>query len=103
MAKTPPNGAARARARKYRMLVEDDVFTSRAARRAQCPRQGHPHRPALLQRRALPRTHRIERFFNLVKHYRRIATRFEKHAANYLPMLKLAAIRIWLRANESMV
>jgi transposase len=45
---------------------------------------------------------RIERFFNRVKHCRRIATRFEKHAANYLAMLKLAAIRIWLRANESM-
>jgi len=45
---------------------------------------------------------RIERFFNRVKHCRRIATRFEKHAANYLAMLKLAAIRIWLRVNESM-
>ena len=44
---------------------------------------------------------RIERFFNRAKHCRRIAIRFEKHAANYLAMLKLAAIRIWLRANES--
>lgn len=31
-----------------------------------------------------------------------VATRFEKHAANYLAMIKLAAIRIWLRVNESM-
>jgi transposase len=45
---------------------------------------------------------RIERFFNRIKHCRRIATRFEKHAANYLAMIKLAAIRIWLRVNESM-
>lgn len=44
----------------------------------------------------------IERFFNRVKHYRRIATRFERHAANYLAMLKLAASRIWLRVYESM-
>jgi hypothetical protein len=41
-----------------------------------------------------------KRFFNRVKHYRRIATRFEKHAANYLAMLKLTAIRIWLRVND---
>lgn len=45
---------------------------------------------------------RIERFFNKIKHFRRIATRFEKHAENYLTMIKLAAVRIWLRRNESM-
>ena len=45
---------------------------------------------------------RIERFFNKIKHFRRIATRFEKHAENYLAMIKLAAVRIWLRGNESM-
>ena len=44
----------------------------------------------------------VERFFNRIKHFRRVATRFEKHAANYLAMIKLAAIRIWLRFNESM-
>jgi len=44
----------------------------------------------------------IEWFFNRVKHYRRIVTRLEKLAANYLAMLKLAAVRTWLRANESM-
>ena len=44
----------------------------------------------------------VERFFNRTKHLRRVTTRFEKHAANYLAMIKLAAIRIWLRFNESM-
>ncbi|MDP7650781.1 MAG: IS5/IS1182 family transposase, partial [Rhodospirillales bacterium] len=44
----------------------------------------------------------VERFFNKIKHFRRVATRFEKHADNYLAMIKLAAIRIWLRVNESM-
>lgn len=43
----------------------------------------------------------VERFFNKLKHYRAIATRYEKHAANYLAAVKLAAIRIWLRHNES--
>ena len=44
----------------------------------------------------------IERFFNRIKHFRRIATRFEKRASNYLAMLRLAAVRIWLRTYESM-
>ena len=44
----------------------------------------------------------IERFFNKIKHFRRIATRYEKRASNYLAMLKLAAIRLWLRSYESM-
>lgn len=44
----------------------------------------------------------VERFFNKIKHFRRIATRFEKLAVNYLAMIKLASVRIWLRHNESM-
>jgi transposase len=43
----------------------------------------------------------IERFFNKAKQFRRIATRFDKLAENYLAALKLVAIRIWLRGNES--
>ena len=43
----------------------------------------------------------VERFFNKLKHFRAVATRFEKHDANYLALIKLAAARIWMRANES--
>jgi transposase len=43
----------------------------------------------------------VERFFNKIKQCRRIATRYDKLAANYLAFVKLAAIRIWLRAYES--
>jgi transposase len=39
----------------------------------------------------------VERFFNKLKHFRAVATRFEKHDANYLALVKLAAIRIWMR------
>ncbi len=39
----------------------------------------------------------VERFFNKLKHYRAIATRFEKHDANYLALVKLAAAKIWMR------
>ncbi len=59
-------------------------------------KQRHAFSPTLYRER-----NRIERFFNRLKHCRRIATRYEKLAANYLAMIKLAAIRIWLRAYES--
>jgi len=39
----------------------------------------------------------VERFFNKIKHFRAVATRFEKHDANYLAAVKLAAVRIWMR------
>jgi len=39
----------------------------------------------------------VERFFNKLKHFRAVATRFEKHDANYLALIKLAATRIWMR------
>jgi putative transposase len=41
--------------------------------------------------------YRIECFFNKLKHYPRIATRFEKLARNFHSMLYLAAAMIWLR------
>jgi transposase len=43
----------------------------------------------------------VERFFNKVKHCRRVATRYDKLAANYLAFVQLASIRLWLRVNES--
>ena len=39
----------------------------------------------------------VERFFNKLKHFRAVATRFEKHDANYLALVKLASTRIWMR------
>lgn len=39
----------------------------------------------------------VERFFSKIKHYRAIATRYEKHPENYLAIIKLAAARIWMR------
>jgi transposase len=39
----------------------------------------------------------VERFFNKLKHFRAVATRYEKHDANYLALVKLASIKIWMR------
>ena len=43
----------------------------------------------------------VERFFNKIKQCRRIATRYDKLATNYLAFVKLASIRLWLRTYES--
>ena len=43
----------------------------------------------------------VARFFNRIKQCRRIATRYDKLAANYLAFVQLASIRLWLRACES--
>ena len=42
----------------------------------------------------------VERFFNRIKYFRRVAMRFKKLAANYLAMIKLASIRVWLRIQK---
>jgi transposase len=44
----------------------------------------------------------VERFFNKIKHYRAVATRYDKRADNFLAGVKLASIRIWMRFSESM-
>jgi len=36
----------------------------------------------------------IERFFNKIKQYRLVATRYDKLAANYLTFIKIASISI---------
>jgi transposase len=41
---------------------------------------------------------RIERFFNRIKQCRRVATRYDKLAANDLAFIQLASIRLWLRS-----
>ena len=40
--------------------------------------------------------HLVEIFFNRVKHFRRLATRFEKTARNYLAIVHIACIMEWL-------
>ena len=40
---------------------------------------------------------KIERFFNLLKGHRRIASRYDKTAASFLAFIHLACALIWLR------
>jgi transposase len=43
----------------------------------------------------------VERFFCKLKQFRRVATRFDKLARNFLADVALASTRLWLRAVES--
>ena len=62
-------------------------------------------RSRLIQRSVSRRIYRqrnlVERYFNKLKHFRRIATRFEKLARNFLAAVALASTRLWLRTYES--
>jgi putative transposase len=40
---------------------------------------------------------KIERFFNRLKQFRRVATRYDKLLANFMGFVKLAAIALWLK------
>jgi transposase len=68
-----------------------------------------PHIPTpryrLIQRSVERRIYRqrnlVERFFNKLKHFRRIATRFDKLARNFLAAVLLASTRLWTRSYES--
>ena len=39
----------------------------------------------------------VERFFSKIKHFRAVATRYDKDPENFLASVKLAAVRVWLR------
>jgi len=40
---------------------------------------------------------RIERFFNKLKHFRHIATRYDRRAVHFLAAIHLASSMIWMR------
>ena len=44
---------------------------------------------------------RVERFFNKLKQFRRIATRYDKLGATFFAFIQLAAVRISIRSIES--
>jgi transposase len=39
-------------------------------------------------------------YFNKIKQCRRVATRYDKLAANYLAFIQFASVRLWLRVKE---
>jgi len=61
-----------------------------------------PNNPSRAQKHTLDKhlyaqRHLVECCFSKLKQFRRVATRFEKTARNYLAVVTLAAIVLWLR------
>jgi transposase len=95
--------------RPARDTVADRGYDAKATLELLLSHGTRPHIPTQSDRRrqrsvdhALYRQRNlIERFFNKIKHFRRIATRYDKLARNYLAAVLLASIRLWLRHYES--
>ncbi len=91
------------------MLLADKGYDSNALRSAVTNQKAWANIPPTVNRREpicfspflYKARNLIERFFDKAKQFRRIATRYDKLAENYLAALKLVAVRIWLRGNES--
>ena len=82
------------------MVYDADAFRSelvKADTAAVIP--SHPARARHLphDRDLYKERHVAECFFSKIKQFRRIATRYEKTAANFLAMVHLACAMIWLR------
>lgn len=90
-------------------LVADRGYDSDAVLALARERGSEPHIPSTSRRRVRrsvdPELYRrrslVERFFCKLKQFRRVATRFDKLARNYLAAVLLSASRLWLREVES--
>jgi transposase len=85
-------------------LAGDKAYSSRSIRLALRQRgivpviptkDNEPRQPGF-DREAYRQRNIVERMINRLKNFRRIATRYEKRAANYLAMIHIAAILLWL-------
>lgn len=57
-----------------------------------------PHRrhPTVFSKWVYKERNAVERFFNKLKHFRAVQTRYDKRDDTHLASVKLASIRIWL-------
>jgi len=99
---TGERGRPRSRPRKivadkaYRAKANRHILRRRGIGRV-IPWARNQRRRGPFDRDAYRQRNQVERFFARIKHFRRIATRYEKLARHYLAMVTLASIVIWLR------
>ena len=92
------------------ILLADRAYDSDALRRSLAERGAWANIKPMPNRKNIPPfspflyryRNLVERFFNKLKHFRAVATRYDKRADNFLAGVKLASARIWMRFNESM-
>ncbi|MCH8097290.1 MAG: IS5 family transposase, partial [Proteobacteria bacterium] len=95
--------------RPARDVVADRGYDARAILELLAEHGSRPHIPTQrnrkVQRSVDPAIYRqrnlVERFFNKLKHFRRIATRYDKLARNFLAAIALVSTRLWIRHYES--
>jgi transposase len=63
--------------------------------RQSIPHKRNEHHRGPFDRAMYRERNQVERLMNRLKQFRRIATRYEKRAANYLAMITCAAILLW--------
>ena len=61
------------------------------------PTKSNQRRQPRFDREAYRRRNLVERLIGRLKQFRRIATRYEKRAVNYLAMVTIGMIRLWLK------
>lgn len=61
------------------------------------PPRRHRKRQHAYDRALYKERNRVERFFSRIKHFRRIATRYDKLASTFRGFITLAAIMLWLK------
>lgn len=92
------------------ILLADRGYDSGAARNALAGRGAWANIKPMPNRKNVPAfcpylyryRNLVERFFSKLKHFRGVATRYDKRANNFLAGVKLTSFRIWCRYNESM-
>ena len=77
-----------------------DLARSRGAR-AHIPTQRNRKIQRSVDRGVYRSRNLVERFFNKLKHFRRVATRFDKLARNFLAAVALVSVRLWARYEST--
>lgn len=60
------------------------------------PRRSDETRTGPFNRALYKQRNRVERLINRLKQFRRVATRYEKRAVNFLAMVTIASLLLWL-------
>ncbi len=91
------------------IILADKAYDSHVLRRLAKDKKGWANIPPRANRKktfsfskwVYRKRNLVERFFGKIKQYRGIATRYDKDPANFLAAVKLVAMRVWIKSNES--
>ncbi len=89
---------------RFRYFLGDKAYSSQEIREKLrkkgvtpiIPRKSNERKRERFNKGLYRERNQVERLINRLKQNRRIATRYEKYAVNYLAMLTIASIFIWL-------